>query len=364
MNILPPILLHYYITYRCNCRCSFCDIWRDKEAGASPFARPEDVFRNLKEASRLGVRFVDFTGGEPLLHPNLPMFLQQAKSLGLKTSVTTNCILYPEKAGQLAGLVDYLHFSLDAATPEKHDAIRGRKTFDAVMQSLDMARELGEKPDILFTVTRQNIDDLAPMATFARHLKLILIVNPIFSHTSRHEFDISLLLKLESMKHQPYVYINTAFHRLRRQGGNNRNHPRCRVVSSTIVISPDNHVLLPCYHFAQAKIPITQSMAEIRKTDEFRYFLRNQGRFPFCQGCHLNCYFDPSFLYKPDIFLAESLLAKAKYVWDKHMRARLGKSPDQRPAQVILKEILKRERNLLKYYHLVKNSNGRTVNDT
>ena len=320
MNILPPLLLHYYITYRCNARCSFCEIWRSPANRKSPLAHPADVFRNLRETRRMGLRFVDFTGGEPLLHPDLPAFLRKAKELGFKTSVTTNCTLYPQRAQELAGLVDFLHFSLDAATAAEHDSIRGKKSFARVMQSLEMARDIGEKPDILYTVTDRNIDSLEPLAHLARGLGLILIVNPVFSHHQKWELDVALLDEIERFRHHPNVYINTAFHRLRRQGGNSRHKPRCRVVSSTIVISPENQLLLPCYHFARQKISITDSIRQIRKTEQFKYYLRNQGRFDFCQGCTLNCYFDPSFVYKIDVYFWQSLLAKTKYAWQKYVK--------------------------------------------
>ena len=107
MSWIPPILLHYYITERCNSRCSFCDIWQ-QPAGAD--ALPEDVARNLHDAARLGLRFVDFTGGEPLLHPELPRMLRRARSEGLRTTLTTNALLYPDRAAELEGNVDFLHF--------------------------------------------------------------------------------------------------------------------------------------------------------------------------------------------------------------------------------------------------------------
>ena len=33
---MKPLLLHYYVTMRCNARCSFCDIWRKKQGRMHP----------------------------------------------------------------------------------------------------------------------------------------------------------------------------------------------------------------------------------------------------------------------------------------------------------------------------------------
>ena len=40
-------------------------------------------FANLRDAKKAGCRFVDFTGGEPLLHPELPRFLSEPRPWAL-----------------------------------------------------------------------------------------------------------------------------------------------------------------------------------------------------------------------------------------------------------------------------------------
>jgi MoaA/NifB/PqqE/SkfB family radical SAM enzyme len=311
-----PILGHYYITNRCNARCRFCPIWQEQPA---IMADPNDVRRHLAELRSVGARFVDFTGGEPLLHPNLPDFLTWAKNHGLRTTVTTNCILYPKKAKELRGLVSFLHFSLDAANPELHDRLRGVPCFEKVMESIDIALELDERPDILYTATSETCQELPALADFARKRQLMLIVNPLFplNGTSPLAFESLEILRRESRK--PYVYLNDAQYRLMRNSGNQIDSPRCRVVDSTVVISPDNHLLLPCYHHHNQKIPLDKPLREILNSKEYDDALSRQGRFCFCDGCTINCYFDPSFLYKFDPYFIDSLISKAKYAWYKYL---------------------------------------------
>ena len=349
MNLPAPILLHYYITERCNCRCGFCDIW--KKPASAGHASLAHVCANLKSARRLSIRFVDFTGGEPLLHDDLAAMLAEAKKLGLQTSVTTNGVNYPSIARDLKDKIDFLHFSLDALDAAVHDALRGRRAFHQVMENIDIARTLGEKPDLLFTVTEKNLGQIKPLARFARALGLMLIVNPLFSFSLPHQPELAVLNELGKYAATPFVYINTAFHRLRLRGGNQRNSPRCRAMSSTMVISPDNQLLLPCYHFCRQKISIStdldlqisrqNDLEQIRKTARWKFFSRGQGRFPFCQGCHLNCYADPSFLYVVDEYFWESLEAKMRYSWDKYVRRKMIKRRlDPRPALEIADEIM------------------------
>jgi MoaA/NifB/PqqE/SkfB family radical SAM enzyme len=310
----------YYITYRCNARCSFCSIWRDPALRQVPDCRYEDVIRNLKALKKTGVKFIDFTGGEPLLHPELPEFLDAAKQLGLYTTVTTNCRKYPDIAGSIRGKVNLLHFSLDSMSVKEHDDLRGGSFHDSVMHSIDIALHLGERPDLLFTVTNENARAIGGLSAFAKEKKLMLIVNPVFGYGGEERIDAETLDYLEKYGRKPYVYMNAALHKLIRNDGNRRTHPRCRAVSSTIVISPDNQVLLPCFHQSNKEIPISSELTDIMKSLAYQSAKEKQGRYPFCEGCTINCYFDPSFLYKADGYLLSSLVSKAKYGFDKYVR--------------------------------------------
>lgn len=106
------ILCNYYVTLRCNSRCRFCDIWRRELADNPREQTLAEVENNLRALKELGVKIIDFTGGEPLLYPHLRAALVLAKKLGFYTTVTTNCILYPQLAAELKGLINVLYFSL------------------------------------------------------------------------------------------------------------------------------------------------------------------------------------------------------------------------------------------------------------
>ncbi|MCU0642756.1 MAG: radical SAM protein, partial [bacterium] len=88
----------------------------------------------------------------------------------------------------------------------------------------------------------------------------------------------------------------------------------------TVVISPQNELLLPCFHHAQLAIPIQSNLSEIMQSQTWRLLKKQQGTFPSCDGCTINCYFDPSFLYKLDRYFWLSLASKIKYGFDKYNR--------------------------------------------
>ena len=319
---MRPILCNYYVTYRCNAKCNFCDIWHNSKYRHSSDANLKDVTRNLYDLKKIGIKFIDFTGGEPLLNKSLPDMLKIAKKLKFLTSVTTNCILYPSRANEIHGLIDFLHFSLDSLDREVNKQIRGVDTYDDVMKSIEIAKKLGEKPDILYTVTNDNMDAIHKLYQFCKNQKIMLLVNPVFFYSDQKPLSYKKLKSLNKFKTKSYVYINMALHNLIMNGGNSIQKPRCKAVSSTIVISPENKLLLPCFHHSIKEIDISNSIEEILKSDEYMEFKEHEGRFDFCESCSINCYLDPSFTHKFDKLFILSFLSKAKYVIDKNIKSR------------------------------------------
>ncbi len=318
-----PILCNYYITYRCNATCDFCHFGDHDAFRASRPADTATVIANLPALRQAGVRFIDFTGGEPLLHPDVAAFTRVATSLGMRTSITTNCLLYPRHAERLRGTVYLLHFSLDSPVPAEHDASRGVACFARVMESIHIAQELGEHPDILFTVTDANVHHLAEMYDLARSHGLLLMLNPVFEYFRPESMNPDTMEAITAFGRKPMVYLNPSFIKLRRQGGNDTSHPLCRAVTRVIVVSPDDEILLPCYHFHNEKIPIDGDLAAALRSPRRKWHARQQGRHAFCTGCSINCYFEPSFAFPINRLSLAAVPSKVRYGFDKIIRRRL-----------------------------------------
>lgn len=308
-----PVLCNYYITYRCNASCSFCDIWERP----SPYVTLENVRDNLRDLKRLGVRVVDFTGGEPLLHRQLDDLLREAKKLGLITTITTNGLLYPKYAERLRGLVDMLHFSLDSPIAEEHDQSRGVKCFDKVMESIALARQLGERPDILFTVFEHNVHQIKQLhEEICLPNDLILILNPVFEYNEVETgagFSEKSLQEMTWWGKQKNVYLNDAFIQLRRDGGNHVDDPICLAGSTTLVISPENKLVLPCYHLGLKDFPIEGDLYNLYRSEDVQKLVALEGRLPGCEGCAINCYMQPSFAVEMNRYWWKALPSTLKY---------------------------------------------------
>ena len=262
---------------------------------------------------------MDFTGGEPLLNNDLPLFLHEAKRIGFITSVTTNCLLFPERARELAGLIDLLHFSIDADNAELHDALRGRPSFDRVLRSIDVALENRLYPDLLFTYTDENISSFEGVYRLAREKKLMTILDPVFTLDGRDNVKLETHAQAIEFSGLHGVYLNRAHLTLRSAGGNSSTSPLCRAVDSTVVILPDNRLTLPCFHQRIEFVKLHGDLGKVLAGPVRREAAAMQGRHHFCKNCHLNCYFDPSYGYLRNRLFLQSMAAKLGYAWQKYI---------------------------------------------
>ena len=106
----------------CNADCFMCGyaLSRDRYR----FSLSE--FRGLLPgAHKAGVRFVRFTGGEPLLHRDLLEMVCAGSSAGMKMSLITNGSILPRRIDRLAsGGLTQVIVSIDGAIAENHDRYR------------------------------------------------------------------------------------------------------------------------------------------------------------------------------------------------------------------------------------------------
>ncbi len=117
----------------CNLKCSFCYI-RERQEGAEvrdgAVLRPADLARFIDEVCEQGpVVALAVQGHEPLLaesEPYTKTVLAKGKALGLPTALVTNGVRLAEALAWLKKLApNKMAVSLDAASPEIHDRLRG-----------------------------------------------------------------------------------------------------------------------------------------------------------------------------------------------------------------------------------------------
>lgn len=155
----PVVILN--LTRRCNLKCIHCYAGSGETAAQDELSTVE-LLRVLDDLAEFGCPVVLFSGGEPLLHPDIVMLAQHAVASGMRAVISSNgTLITPEKAAELASAgLSYIGISLDGSR-ETHDEFRAVKgAFDMALNGLRNAREAGIKTGVRFTMTKRNIDDI------------------------------------------------------------------------------------------------------------------------------------------------------------------------------------------------------------
>ena len=154
-----PTFLDIAVTYRCQCRCVHCSATA-QQCDAADELTTSELKSVIDAARRLGVLEVIFSGGEPLLRPDMPELVRHARDAGLLTRLNTNGLLLTrENVAELkrAG-VTQCAVSIDDADPAVHDRLRGLSGLHAkATEGVRILHEFGIPCQILTYASRENV---------------------------------------------------------------------------------------------------------------------------------------------------------------------------------------------------------------
>lgn len=174
----PAHLLHYSrdkkpvvvwsVTRRCNLHCGHCYAdSHDREYPGELSTREGE--RVLEELADFGVPTVLFSGGEPLLRPDLLDLAAFARGLGMRTVLSTNGTRIDASAATeiAAAGFSYVGISLDGIGAV-NDKMRGRLgAFDDALAGIRAARNAGMRTGIRFTMHARNRSQLGKIFELA-----------------------------------------------------------------------------------------------------------------------------------------------------------------------------------------------------
>lgn len=162
-----PIVV-WNLTRTCNLRCAHC--YTASEAKKYPDELTTDQAKAvLDDLAAFGVPAVLFSGGEPLVRPDVLELADYARSLGLHVVLSTNGTLIDEPAARRLRELSfaYVGISLDSARPDVHDQFRGvRGAFQRTMTGFRNCVAVGQKVGLRLTLTRQTCHDLDAVFRF------------------------------------------------------------------------------------------------------------------------------------------------------------------------------------------------------
>ena len=306
--IKKPFFCNYWVTYRCNSKCEFCNFWRKNSYQGIQDAEFCDVKKNLDDLKKIGVKFIDFTGGEPLLNKELPQILEYAKKLRFFIKLSTNGYLYPKKADELKNLPDRIYFSFDTTSREEYKKIRGIDGYNNLIKSIDIAKENNQDMCLLYTVTDENIKNISDIVNFAKNNKIITYIHPCFSYFDNKQLNKNNINKIKKFFWYPYVRMSLPQLDFHKKGGNNPSNSKCQVGFSTIDIGPDDCLTIPCSHRYIEKIKINGELYSLYKSKKWYQYFKNTGTYDFCDHCTIDCYFGMSYFDRlPNYLIKQNL---------------------------------------------------------
>lgn len=159
--VITPKILTFFVTNRCNARCSHCFNWKTQPTG-------ELSLEEIKKMDFSIFDSVSITGGEPTLRTDLAEVCSHvAKN---KIYLNTNGLM-PERIQEViervgAGMVN-VTVSLDG-TRDVHDEIRGVDCFDSAVETIKLCRKAGVDVTILTTISRYNIGNIPALMDYLK----------------------------------------------------------------------------------------------------------------------------------------------------------------------------------------------------
>ncbi len=171
-----PFTIAWEVTRACAYACVHC------RADAQHKRDPREL--STSEAKKLiddltgfGSPILIFTGGDPMMRPDLAELIAYATDSGLRCSLTPTATALPTKK-RLEEVRDAgirrIALSLDAPHPQVHDDFRKvNGSWQRTMDILHRAQEIGLSVQVNTTVAKHNVDILDEMVPFIEEVKAV-----------------------------------------------------------------------------------------------------------------------------------------------------------------------------------------------
>ncbi|MFX1258777.1 MAG: radical SAM protein [Promethearchaeota archaeon] len=293
--------LQLHITPNCNLRCKHC--YEDFTAtNYDDLLKSKEIFKIIDEFSDF-LDIIDmrgkiyFTGGEPILDPNLLRYIAKASNLNLITMLLSNGTLIDDlKARELRDVgTNIVQISLDGLE-DTHDFIRGNGNFKKATLGLDNCNNVGINTTVMTTLSRLNASEIEGLIQHCikHNVNRISFGRLVPTGNGAHLFD-------QLLTNQELLHLFKKLKRLRKKYKNSiffafhdpiwttflkiKNTHGCSAGISGICII-ENGDIMPC---RRLDLPIgnirENSLIEIWNTRYLRHFRKRDNFQGKCKNC-------------------------------------------------------------------------------
>src|ERR1700733_14468374 len=271
-----PVMAHIIPIRRCNLACTYCNEYDD-------FSKPVEaglMIERLDKLAALGTTIVTFSGGEPLLHPNLDRLIAHVRSRGIIAGIITNgYLLTAQRVQQLndAGL-DHMQISIDNVMPDDVSK-KSLKVLDKKLQILAEHALFHVNINSVLGGGIHNPDDALVVGKRALELGFTSTVGIIHDGGGQlkpiGERERKVFLAMKNFEKRNFSQINYYQDPI----GNGRpSHWRCRAGARYLYICEDGLV----HYCSQQRGYPAKPLAEYTVEDIRREYLTEKSCAPMC----------------------------------------------------------------------------------
>ena len=330
-----PSFITFFVTWACNARCTFCDVWKkrcnDKDS-MSP-KEIEDVFAQMKTIDVLRI-----SGGEPFLRKDIAEIINRidkVSTLGL-IHITTNGLLTAPIISAMKEVepIEKIHIKVSIDNiGEKHDKIRGVKgAYERAMRTVQKLSELRKTRGFHIGVNQAIVEEAEIGSYFA--LKEILkpydvpvypsiavdssnslysnigIVDPTLSFKTFGKFSeegseklLKILVedgkKMQNLQEQivDRYHLMGLYNRLVKE--KNKPNPKCVALNNHLRILPNGDVPICLYNGEIVGNLRQQNLKDLWFGDDLK---KEREWVRRCSGCWQSCESAVSAIYTGDIW--------------------------------------------------------------
>jgi radical SAM protein with 4Fe4S-binding SPASM domain len=158
-RVLDGAIAIWNFTNRCNLSCLHC--YSKSTLDEVDTLTTEQIKKTILEMRDSGIKFIIFSGGEPLTRKDLFEIADFCRQNGVITYLSSNGLYFTK--GNVQKIVDtfnYVGISIDG-DEQTHDYFRGLKgAFKETLKAVQLANATGAKVGIRFTITKETLGSL------------------------------------------------------------------------------------------------------------------------------------------------------------------------------------------------------------
>ncbi|WP_417004128.1 putative heme d1 biosynthesis radical SAM protein NirJ2 [Adlercreutzia equolifaciens] len=295
------MIVSWMTTNQCNLKCVHC--YQDAEEATERELSTDEAKKMIDEIARTGFKIMIFSGGEPLLRPDIYELVAHAASRGLRPVFGSNGTLITDEvacrlkdAGACA-----MGISVDSLDATKHDKFRGLPNAHALtLAGIEACKRAGLPFQLHTTVVDWNRDEVCAITDFAEQIgaqaHYIFFLIPVgrgeyIQETSLEVLENEALLR-EIMEKSAEVSIDVKptcapqFTRVAKQLGIDTRFTRGCLAGLTYCVVGSEGIVRPCAYMTEEAGDVReQPFDEIWKTSPVFERLRTQAYSGACGTC-------------------------------------------------------------------------------